>query len=302
MLTDTANNPLFVTATDTTGSLNMASGGFVVVYRDGDPNFELDVAGSGLVSLFDTSNFPVDSHSYSGPAPADKSIARVPDGSSNWFDPCPTPGEPNVATECPVDVTPPSDQTASGTIVSLPETDSSGNASSTNGQINSTSTPPDIGATSTPSDYDSQNSDESANDLSSSTVDSTITPDSDLPPPVNSTSTDASTTTVTGDTSSDSNATGTPLNPLGNNSVANSADSSSTPSPSAPPPPPPSAPDSSGNNQADDQSGKTQDAITPPPQDNPPAVQPPSASGGDTPPPPPSPDPAPAPADPAASS
>lgn len=35
----------------------------------------------------------------SGSVPVDKSYARIPDGSSNWIDPVPTPGQPNVLGE-----------------------------------------------------------------------------------------------------------------------------------------------------------------------------------------------------------
>ena len=41
----------------------------------------------------------IDSHIYTIDAPDDKSFARILDGSSNWVDPIPTPGEPNKIEE-----------------------------------------------------------------------------------------------------------------------------------------------------------------------------------------------------------
>lgn len=74
--------------------------GFLVVYRDGDPDFNLNQGPEGdEVRLFTNrislGGILIDSHTYSGPVAEGKSIARYPDGSDTWYDPIPTPGGPN---------------------------------------------------------------------------------------------------------------------------------------------------------------------------------------------------------------
>lgn len=140
-LADSNNNLLTISAANAVGSLNMPPGGFVVVYRDGDPNFELDTASSGSVSLFDASNFPIDSETYTGPVPVGKSIARVPDASPVWFDPCPTPGAPNVDTECPAEVV---SALADASATMSTVLDVADNASTTH--ASDVSTTPDVGS------------------------------------------------------------------------------------------------------------------------------------------------------------
>ena len=86
-----------------TGSTIVPAGGFLVVYRDGDSDFALDNRGGDTVRLFDGeigdgANL-IDSHAYTIDARKGKSFARFPDGSDDWFDPLPTPGEPNVMDE-----------------------------------------------------------------------------------------------------------------------------------------------------------------------------------------------------------
>ena len=69
---------------------------------------------SGTVTLYTPNNLEMDSYTYgdpntnvnntpgttnstsSGSVPIDKSYARIPDGSDNWVDPIPTPGQPNI--------------------------------------------------------------------------------------------------------------------------------------------------------------------------------------------------------------
>ncbi len=106
LLSGSAYHELVVTSANTnTGSTAIAPGGFLVVYKDGDGDFELNTP-SNEVKLYNGNIFEganlIDSYVYDfgGPIPQNKSFARVPDGSSNWVDPCPTPGEPNVAQEC----------------------------------------------------------------------------------------------------------------------------------------------------------------------------------------------------------
>ena len=94
-------NALPITGTNILGSLNIPAGGFLVVYREGDADFELDNSGGDTARLFSgaigSGGLLVDSHTYTRDAPENKSFARIPDGSSNWIDPDATPGEPNTA-------------------------------------------------------------------------------------------------------------------------------------------------------------------------------------------------------------
>lgn len=87
------------TANTNTGGTSIASLGYLVVYRDGDADFSLETAGGDTVRLFTAAigsgGVLVDSHTYAASAAANKSFARIPDGSTNWIDPDPTPGEPN---------------------------------------------------------------------------------------------------------------------------------------------------------------------------------------------------------------
>lgn len=83
-----------------TGSTIIGAGGFLVVYRNGDSDFALDNTGGDTVRLYDGAiedgaNL-IDSHTYTINALEGKSFARIPDGSDDWVDPIPTPGEPNV--------------------------------------------------------------------------------------------------------------------------------------------------------------------------------------------------------------
>jgi len=98
------NNELPITTNNTdTGSTIVSAGGFLVVYRNGDSDFALDNTGGDTVRLYDgaiggDANL-IDSHTYTINALEGKSFARIPDGSDNWVDPLPTPGEPNVMDE-----------------------------------------------------------------------------------------------------------------------------------------------------------------------------------------------------------
>ncbi|MBI2098284.1 MAG: lamin tail domain-containing protein [Candidatus Wildermuthbacteria bacterium] len=94
-------NELVITPDRTLGGDTVIpAGGLLVVYRDGDIDFEL-TNDADTVKLYDDhvwlGGTLVDSHAYDygTAAPNDKSFARIPDGSVNWVDPDPTPGEPN---------------------------------------------------------------------------------------------------------------------------------------------------------------------------------------------------------------
>lgn len=84
-----------------TGNTLIPPGGFLVVYRNGDSDFALNNTGGDTVRLYNgkigDGGLLIDSHAYTINAPEGKSFARVPDGSSNWIDPVPTPGGPNTA-------------------------------------------------------------------------------------------------------------------------------------------------------------------------------------------------------------
>lgn len=87
-------------ANTNTGGTTVPSSGFLVVYRDGDTNFELDNSGGDTARLFSapigSGGLLIDSHTYTRGAPNDKSFSRVPDGAANWVDPDATPGEENI--------------------------------------------------------------------------------------------------------------------------------------------------------------------------------------------------------------
>lgn len=96
------SHALPITAANTsTGGTVIPSKGYIVVYRDGDGDFDLGNTGGDTVRLFSGMIGSggvtlIDFHRYVRDAPDDKSFARVPDGSANWIDPDATPGKPNV--------------------------------------------------------------------------------------------------------------------------------------------------------------------------------------------------------------
>ncbi len=83
-----------------TGSTLIPPLGFLVVYRNGDSDFELNNTGGDSVRLFNgriaSGARLLDAYTYDIAALPGKSFARIPDGSPNWVDPIPTPGEPNL--------------------------------------------------------------------------------------------------------------------------------------------------------------------------------------------------------------
>ncbi|MCX6759562.1 MAG: lamin tail domain-containing protein [Candidatus Nealsonbacteria bacterium] len=91
---------LITSANTNTGGTTIPASGYLVVYRDGDADFDLDNT-TDTVRLYNdqitTGGTLVDSHYYNyvGGAPENKSFARIPDGTANWLDPEPTPGESN---------------------------------------------------------------------------------------------------------------------------------------------------------------------------------------------------------------
>ena len=92
-----------IDAGHTIGGTVIPAHGFLVVYRDGDDDFELDNSGGDSVRLFTAriseGGVLVDSYSYSSGKPEGFSFARIPDGVGSWVDPVPTPGRPNKLAE-----------------------------------------------------------------------------------------------------------------------------------------------------------------------------------------------------------
>ena len=91
---------LISTGNTDSGGTEVPAKGFLVVYRNEDPDFALNNKGGDTVRLYDgkikDGGNLVDSYSYTMDAPTNKSFARIPDGSDNWVDPVPTPGGPNI--------------------------------------------------------------------------------------------------------------------------------------------------------------------------------------------------------------
>lgn len=261
-------NDLPITATSTnTGGTLIPSHGFLVVYRNGNANFDLNNSGADAVRLFNkpitAGGVLIDSHNYNyGSAiPDNKSFARMPDGTANWIDPEPTPGLPNDAFVVQMNDAPPiifnNDDNASTTQASLAEA-----TGSPDSLLNSSSTPeqvlPEIlqGASApdstTTADTVSNGGGGSGGSDVSGTADQNISPsDATTTPDSNATSTvssdpgtlpDNSTSTKPSDilSSDNSGATAPPLPDLS--------------------PPPPVTPPADNTD-----SSKQQDTITPPP-------------------------------------
>ena len=94
---DEANHQILITDDNTYNNSSVigAKGSdneWLVVFIDG---CILNNDGGDTVSLYHNSGSLVDSYSYIGPAPENKSYARYPDGTGPWYDPVPTPGGPN---------------------------------------------------------------------------------------------------------------------------------------------------------------------------------------------------------------
>jgi hypothetical protein len=75
------------------GSLIIGKGEFLVIYRNGDKDFNLDDDGDEL-RLIDEQGLIKDSHKFESTLEG-KTIARFPDAVGPWIDPDPTPGDEN---------------------------------------------------------------------------------------------------------------------------------------------------------------------------------------------------------------
>ncbi|MBI4049805.1 MAG: lamin tail domain-containing protein [Candidatus Doudnabacteria bacterium] len=98
---DDGNELAITTGNTDTGGTTVAAGGYLVVYRNGDGDFELNNSGGDSVRVYDgeigSGGTLRDSNVYTSAAGVDKSFARIPDGGV-WVDPVPTPGKPNKRT------------------------------------------------------------------------------------------------------------------------------------------------------------------------------------------------------------
>jgi len=96
---DDAGNTIVISSSNThTGSTIIGAKGsnseWLVVFLNG---CILNNDGD-TVYLYDNANQLIDSYSYTGSTQENKSYARYPDGTENWYDPIPTPGKPNQLT------------------------------------------------------------------------------------------------------------------------------------------------------------------------------------------------------------
>ncbi|MHA1482666.1 MAG: lamin tail domain-containing protein, partial [Candidatus Heimdallarchaeaceae archaeon] len=90
---DDNSNKVFITGSNTYPATTIIPAeSWLVVYINKEV---LDNTGD-TVKLFDDTNTLVDSYTYTGVTPPNKSYARIPDGIGSWVDPIPTPGRPNI--------------------------------------------------------------------------------------------------------------------------------------------------------------------------------------------------------------
>ncbi len=97
---ETDTGELYITTANTnTGGTIVAPHSYLVVYRNGDSDFNLNNKADS-VRLYTgypiASSTLVDSYTYTTEKPEGFSYARIPDGVGSWVDPIPTPGEPNT--------------------------------------------------------------------------------------------------------------------------------------------------------------------------------------------------------------
>jgi hypothetical protein len=82
-------------AYDGSGSTVIPAHGYLALRYSGNTSYLND--GGDTITLLDTDNITLDAYTF-GEAVANKSDARIPDGSGPWIDPVPTPNEPNAIT------------------------------------------------------------------------------------------------------------------------------------------------------------------------------------------------------------
>ncbi len=93
----------------TAGTTTIAARGRLTVYRNGDPDFNLNDR-RDQVRLFNREivrwGALIDQFSWQSKKAEGEAYARVPDGFGDWVDPCPTPDAPNVSTPCAASTAP----------------------------------------------------------------------------------------------------------------------------------------------------------------------------------------------------
>ena len=92
-------NELLITKFNTdSGSTIIKPKDFLIVYRNGNANFNLNNTFGDAIRLYNGNidkGALIDIYSYTVDSLEGKSFALVPNGSTNWVDPLPTPGESN---------------------------------------------------------------------------------------------------------------------------------------------------------------------------------------------------------------
>ena len=104
---DQEGNIINITNSNTnTGSTVIGANGsgneWIVVYM----NKEILNNDGDTVYLYDMFGNLIDSYSYAGDVPGNKSFARIPDGTGPWYDPIPTPGGQNELGDVVIDEQP----------------------------------------------------------------------------------------------------------------------------------------------------------------------------------------------------
>jgi len=97
---DDSHELVITSANTNSGNTTITGGGFLVVYRNGDVDFDLDNDEGDSLRLYNghilDGAILIDSYTYTQAVTTDKSFARSPDGTGSWFDPLATPGGPNT--------------------------------------------------------------------------------------------------------------------------------------------------------------------------------------------------------------
>ena len=98
-LNESRKKPVKITSSNTfSGSTIVPAKGFLVV--NVNEHYVSWMGNSAdTLNLWKTNYRQIDDYTYIGYVPEDKTYARIPDGSANWYDPIPTPGAPNQLSE-----------------------------------------------------------------------------------------------------------------------------------------------------------------------------------------------------------
>lgn len=97
---------LITTLNTDTGTTTIEAASHLVVYRNGDSDFSLNNTGDSVrlyTKTISQNGKLIDSFIYTGGKGEGNTFARVPDGTGDWVDPCPTPGDENNEKTCAED-------------------------------------------------------------------------------------------------------------------------------------------------------------------------------------------------------